>query len=67
MSGGYMRFAPKPTMKEHLLGGAGGIMLLDLKEPNCRWPLDDGTYCGAKHAEHSSYCPCHEYRAHHEL
>lgn len=36
--------------------------LMDLADRGCRWPTDDGRFCGAETARRQSYCECHRRR-----
>lgn len=54
-----------PPSPEPPQGPTGGILIHQLTNSACRWPVHDklpGWYCGA-HAEGSSYCAHHHARA----
>lgn len=44
-----------------------GVALLDLKKHHCRWPLDDGKFCGLRRWEHNPYCDTQYCAPHHRL
>ena len=52
---------PKPPRKPKY----GPVDFLNLHSESCRWPLDDGMYCGQKKVR-GSYCADHAARAHHQ-
>lgn len=54
--------SPVPMPPAHIwqaLPGTTPVPFLDLTEKHCRWPLDNGTFCGCKKHPGSSYCETH--------
>jgi hypothetical protein len=52
--------------------GAAGVLLLDLNDEHCRWPMNIKSmgpvdpaqrFCGEQKREGSSFCPAHSLRA----
>ena len=67
-----LRELPKPTEKTiprikpdpYPIGPEGGIPFMELKRHHCRWPRDNGNFCGEPiPANADRYCP--KYCAHH--
>lgn len=40
-----------------------GLPLGDLKEQDCRWPVQSGLFCGSISMSGKSYCPYHHHRS----
>jgi hypothetical protein len=40
--------------------------LVDVREDQCRFPIEDGMWCGRPRGERSSYCDEHHRRSHHK-